>query len=131
MTNVPHILAIPERQASASARRVLAAHLGPRAAQRRQEPSAGAGLRTDECELEPFASGHLQYGFAVTLLDFHRDALKPCETCFCCCFAALSPLKQLLATVCEGGSRGVAPCVLGNAVAACPVTRSTRRFSGT
>lgn len=51
MTNVPHILAIPERQASASARRVLAAHLGPRAAQRRQEPSAGAGLRTDECEL--------------------------------------------------------------------------------
>lgn len=104
MTNVPHILAIPERQASASARRVLAAHLGPRAAQRRQEPSAGAGLRTDECELEPFASGHLQYGFAVTLLDFHRDALKPCETCFCCCFAALSPLKQLLATVCEGAA---------------------------
>lgn len=46
MTNVPHILAIPEWQASASARWMLAAHLGPRAAQQCQEP--GAIAHTDE-----------------------------------------------------------------------------------
>lgn len=34
MTNVPHILAIPERQVRAPARQALAAHLGPHAAQR-------------------------------------------------------------------------------------------------
>lgn len=101
MTNVPHILAIPEWQVSASARRVLAAHLGPRAAQR-QDPSAI--IHRDEPELESFASGHLQNGFAVTLLDFHRHALKPCEMCFCCCFAAVSALKQLLATICMGAT---------------------------
>lgn len=91
MTNVPHILALPERQASASARRVLSAHLEPGTAQQRRARGSHR-----QRELQPFASGHLQYGFAVTLLDFHRDALRPCETCFRCCSAVLSPSKQLL-----------------------------------
>lgn len=63
--------------------------------------SARAGLCTEDRELELFASGHLQYDFAVMLLDFHGGGLKPCEMCFCCCFVSLSSVKQLMATVCE------------------------------
>lgn len=69
--------------------------------QREPRASAGAGLRTGEREPELFASGHLQYDFAVRLLDFHGDGLKPCETWLCCCFLSLSSLKQFVATVCE------------------------------
>lgn len=61
----------------------------------------------------------------MTWLDFQGAGFRQCEACFCCCFASLSSLKQLMVII--HGQTNVSGR-FGSAEEVCCVTLSSYRL---